>query len=43
MAKLEESMLEEYQAGEEIFNVRCYWIKGWNVYDISGLEKTGSE
>ena len=26
--------------GEDIINVRCFWIKGLNVYDISPLEKT---
>jgi hypothetical protein len=30
------------KAAEEILNVRCYWIKGWNVYDVSGLQKTGN-
>lgn len=25
---------------EEIFDVRCFWINGLNVYDISPLEKT---
>lgn len=27
----------------EIFNVRCFWITGWNVYDISGLRKSGGD
>jgi hypothetical protein len=27
---------------EDFFNARCYWINGWNVYDISNLEVTTS-
>ena len=23
-----------------LFNVRCFWINGLNLYDISGLQKT---
>lgn len=29
------------KSSEEILNVRCYWIKGFNVYDVSELQKTG--
>jgi hypothetical protein len=29
-----------FLAEPSIINVRCFWIKGWNVYDISPLEKT---
>ncbi len=32
---------EAFALGDaSIINVRCFWIKGWNVYDISPLEKT---
>ena len=24
----------------ELFDVRCFWAKGFNVYDISNLETT---
>jgi len=23
-----------------LFNVRCFWINGLNLYDISGLQRT---
>ena len=32
----------EFNLSEEIINVRCFWIKGWNVYDISGLQRTAN-
>jgi hypothetical protein len=27
------------EIGESLLNVKCFWVKGFNVYDISGLEK----
>jgi hypothetical protein len=24
----------------ELIDVRCFWVKGWNVYDISNLERS---
>ena len=24
---------------DDIFNVRCFWIKGWNVFDVSPLQR----
>lgn len=24
----------------ELFNIKCFWVNGWNVFDISGLQRT---
>jgi hypothetical protein len=26
-----------------LFNVRCFWINGLNLYDISGLQRTNQK
>jgi hypothetical protein len=36
-----QSLSDDFYLSEpSIINVRCFWIKGWNVYDISPLEKS---
>ncbi len=38
----EESLLNEGKndIDIELIDVRCFWVKGWNVYDISSLERS---
>jgi hypothetical protein len=35
---LEEQPIELTNLKSELFDVRCFWAKGFNVYDISNLE-----
>jgi hypothetical protein len=40
LQKMENGENYKSSLSDNLFKTRCFWIKGWNAFDISGLKNT---